>query len=312
MDDTLVLADGLVVTPGVPEVDSITPAQPANIFLPGPGDGIKLDGTGKGSITRDYAIDGLPLLKSFRFSWSSDHHIGSIRVKPGSPVADPSPESMAPGLDDINLIFKDDSSSNEYKFHVEHANLLGASVERRKAFDFCKGECVQQLIRPEGETEFVIIGFSFWFTGNRDHHIDRIGILENNVTVSVVYADKNADDTYKWELEYAYVPTSFIAAKGQVGGLESTADNPGSDSKGFGVGASNAHLPSVIRGFMFDFDKSGADRHLRRIGVITYSTGALAFFADQGYSKSSDKFNWTLRWGLLRSPRQVHDPDLGS
>ena len=50
----------------------------------------------------------------------------------------------------------------------------------------------------------VIRGFRFDFK-SKDHHSREIGVLTNNTRLEVFYSDKNADDTFQWNVRWASI-----------------------------------------------------------------------------------------------------------
>ncbi len=242
-------------------------------------------------VERDYPVDGTPLLDSFYFNFTgTDHHIQAIRVKPASPVPDPSPESSEPSPGRIHLIYKDKSYGRDYFYNVSHFDHLNSDIRRDKIFDFCEGSCIRGLQKPFGDYVFVITGFSFFFPGT-DHHIDEMEIIENNGNVKVSYNDKNNDDLFKFELEYSYVPRHLIQRMGTVG----RSNVKGGDSNNISSG------DSVIRGFKLNFRSK--DHEIKDIGVMTRPGKVEVFYGDKN---QDDRFDWTVRWATLGTP--VEEP----
>lgn len=260
---------------------------------------IEIMGIADSGTFEPYPINGVPLMEAFYIRYTSgDEHVQALAVEPASPVPNPSPESSNVPAGQVFLTLQDDGRDDEIYFKVEHADVPDALV-RRKTFDFCKGSCTLPLERPAADHVFVIIGFSFFFPGT-DHHIRRIGLWEQDGSVHAHFADENGDDTFKFELEYAYLPPQMVARSGHESG-----DNIlGGERRP--VDICPARGPIVIRGFDFEFRPHSCwlvstcqDQHLREIGVLTPGPNIEVYFSDKSPDSAGDRFNWGVDWAVL-------------
>lgn len=238
------------------------------------------EGFRKGYTQDNFRVDGAPLMKSFYFRFTdTDHHIGAIEVQPHKP-----------SLGQIAINFQDDNGDDEYYYHIQSQPYYGQIWQRSTARVASKGADVMQLQAPPDLANwvFVIRGFYIYYAGG-DHHIDQISVLEEDGRVTVAYNDKNDDDTFWWELDYAYIPRSRFTA---VGTLSGTA-----------TGATRVSIPAgsaVLRGFDLNF--SSSDHHIQEVGFWMPDNGNLdIYYSDKN---QDDKFAWRVRYGILGTVQQ--------
>lgn len=192
-------------------------------------------------------LDELPLLDHFDLSFErNDHHLLEI-------VAFPPTES---GSGFVNLA---DDSSSTYRYSLDWRLLSPqlAPLTISSASGECGGrKCTAQLEHHQGNNGgvFVLVGFRMSF--DSDHHIDVIGVRENNDVLTVEFSDKNGDDDFEWYVEFAYIPPNQVNDTATVG----NRSVQGEDSDATGM-----NPDVVIAGFRFDFDKD--DHHIRDIAV---------------------------------------------
>jgi hypothetical protein len=275
------------------------------------------EGFGKGYVNPLYpGVDGgVPLLSSFyfRFNLSGhpepvDNHIHSIRVLPAGTPQDLTPwaglplDVAEPGT--IGLAYQDkdedDSRKDHYFYKTAHVIQPFQSARRFQIRDIgCTGKCEILLPQPPGphstinKPVFVLVGFYLFFTGGRDHHIDELGLFEEEGKLTVAFNDKNDDDVFVYVVDYALV--SRIGQNVHVG------EDSGS-AKG------SAHVPvsrgaKVIRGFHFDFTEK--DHHIREIGVLTGNENLEVYYGDEN---GDDRFRWRVLWADI-SPDVVDPTD---
>jgi len=231
-----------------------------------------------GSTVQDFSHTGVPLLDTFYFRFTSkDHHLVLITIDPDRP----------PG--NISLTYRDKNGDDDYYYKIAHRIIDDARVQRfTRSTDICsESTCTVPLSKPAGDFVFVLIGFSFRFTGGRDHHINQVRILESDGNLQVQFRDKNGSPPpiFLWDIQFAYVPRDLFVILGS---------SSGNGDQG-GAGRNIAAGRSVIRGFSFDFQND--DHHLRDIGVTTPDHGRVeVFYGDQN---GDDKFNWIVQWGIL-------------
>lgn len=233
--------------------------------------------SGGGFVNPAFGVDGVPLMKSFYFKYENDdHHIRAIEVQPHNP-----------SLGRIALNYQDQNGDDDYFYNIVSQPYYGRIFQRSTERIACKGQCTLPIARPGDPANwtFVIRGFYIYFHGD-DHHIDRISLTEANGVVTAAFNDKNDDDTFWWELDYAYIPNDRFTQRGV--------------SSGSGAGGARSVIPpglAVLRGFTFDF--SSDDHHIRDIGVWMAGGGNLDVF--YGDKNGDDTFTWAVRYGILGS-----------
>lgn len=237
-------------------------------------------GFSKGPATRSYSANGgVPLMKSFYFRYtSSDHHIRAIQAMPDSPA-----------LGEISVNYQDKNTDDEYFFNVQHQPYFGTIFARSYGRDVCVGSCTREISAPANRLDhvFVIRGFYLYFHGT-DHHLDQISVKERDGQVTVAYNDKNDDDTFLWDLDYAYVPRAAFSTI--------------STRAGSAQGATRASIEAgtaLIRGFDLNF--ASGDHHIKEVGIWMAGDGNLDVY--YGDKNGDDSFNWTVEYAVLRPPR---------
>jgi hypothetical protein len=180
---------------------------------------------------------------------------------------------------------------DDYYFNVAHHILTDPRIERfDTGLDIGVGSATRGISTPSPLSDFVfvLLGFQLAFRAV-DHHINEVGILENDGEVTVHFADQNFDDTFLFRLRYAYVPIDLLSRLGELRGTRER-----SFARRF-IESGN----SVIRGFHFDFKPyftSGEDHHIKQIGVLTPDGRVEVAYADQN---DDDGFDWVVRYGIL-------------
>lgn len=224
-----------------------------------------------------FGVDGAPLMKSFYFKYQSDdHHLRAIQVQPHNPT-----------LGKIAINYQDHNGDDDYFYNIVSQPYYGSIFQRSTERIACAGQCTIPIARP-GDPQnwtFVIRGFYLYFAGD-DHHIDRVSITESNGNVTAAFNDKNDDDTFWWELDYAYVPTSRLT---EVSTRSGSAAGGARSSIGLGL--------ALLRGFTFDF--SSEDHHIRDVGVWMPGNGTLDVY--YGDKNGDDTFSWSVRYAILGS-----------
>jgi hypothetical protein len=239
----------------------------------------------------------VPLLGSFFFQYvlcqsrtaacfgQVDHHITQILIAPNRP-------NDKGETDNIRLGFHDANSDDDYFFSVAHRILNEPSIrmfDTGLVLDFGSTTRVLQTPTPVSDFVFVLVGFQLAFRPV-DHHINEVGILEENGVLTVTFADQNFDDAFQFRIQYAYVPRNMFSTLGQFSrkkqrSFDRVPIEPGN---------------SVIRGFRFDFKPyftSGQDHHIKQIGVVTSSGRVDGAYADRN---DDDGFDWDFRYGILK------------
>ncbi|HEV2851638.1 MAG TPA: hypothetical protein VHC97_02425 [Thermoanaerobaculia bacterium] len=244
-----------------------------------------VEGFGKGLVDRNYPHVGALLLDSFDFQFTKDrnlgsavdHHLQQILIAP----------DFGPGR--LRLGYHDKNSDDEYFYRISHLSVDNSRIQSvRRDLDICsdRGKCTVHLNKPAGDFVFVLVGFQLSFRGT-DHHIDEVGILENNGDLTVFFNDKNDDDIFIWSIQFAWVPRDSILQLGESSGA--------GDRKG--ASRTIPHGSSVIRGFKFNFRDS--DHHIRATSVLTPDGRVEVLYTDQN---GDDPFDWQVRWAILPTP----------
>jgi len=274
---------------------------------------VSTQGTGKGFLDRAYPQFGsaVPVLSSFYFAFNfgqtgdTDNHVQSLLLLPGGPSldltpgADLNPSQVADGRIEVMLADRDSSSSrDDYHFRSAHALLPRAS--RFQVRDVgCTGRCRQTLpasvFGPLGSpfpSVLALAGFKLFFTGDRDHHVDEIGVFFEGRDLVVVFNDRNDDDVFGYLVDFVRIsPLGQNVVTGSSSGTTANGSEfplpipPGADW--------------VLRGFHFDFNS--ADHHLRDLGVLREGGQLKVIYADRN---GDDAFRWRVDWAHV-SPQVV-------
>lgn len=218
-------------------------------------------------------LDDLPLLDHFDLSFQrNDHHILDIVAFPPS----------ASGSGFVN--FSDDSS-NAYRYALDW-RLLSPELEPLTVSAVsgkCAGKkCKAQLDHHQGNNGgvFVLIGFRLTFD-NGDHHIDIIGVREDDDELIVEFSDKNGDDDFGWYVEFAYIPPHRV---------NSTATVSRRGAQGAASASTGMNPDVVIGGFRFDFEKN--DHHIRDFAVDTRAGHTVSVKYND--KNSDDDYDWVV------------------
>lgn len=266
---------------------------------------VEVTGLAKGGGTfQPYEISGVPVLDSFYFRFTGgERHVQAVGIETASPIPNPNPQNSNVPAGQIFLTLQDKERDDEYFYRVSHASVP-EGVFRHRTFDFCRATCRQWLNRPARDSVFVITAFQFSFPGT-DHHLKRVGLWEENGELVVHFADQNGDDTFRYDLEYVYLPPSMIPITGHVegtdarGGVRTTIDL-GPVMTG----------PTVLRGFDLVFLPEldiglEEDQEVREIGVRTPGNQIEVFYSNN----EDDHFDWGVDWGALSRLPVVAPPD---
>jgi hypothetical protein len=269
------------------------------------------EGFAKGFVERPYTRFGgnVPVLNGFYFAFNlgqtgdTDNHINSLMMLPGgasrdlSPSADLGPSRVEDGK--VQMMFRDkdpSSSRDDYFFRAAHAVLPDDAANRFQIRDVgCTGECrrplpASVLSSPASPSVLALVGFKLFFTGNRDHHIDEVGVSFDSGDLVVEFNDKNDDDVFGYLVDFVRLSTLFQNV--------STGTNSGSATNGAEF---RLPIPSraewVIRGFHFDF--ADEDHHIRDVGVLRQGDTVKIIYADKN---ADDRFNWRIDWAHVSRP----------
>ena len=236
--------------------------------------------------TPDNVLGLIPAIEHFDFEYEKDdHHMKRFFFYPprAEDVPEPGTEFIHVGLWNNSPSFFDYDVGARYLV-VPSSIFSQGSNEYRTATSrsACRGSCSVILDKPKGGEGFVFVlsSFDFDFLGD-DHHIDTIGIRENNGTLTVEYNDHNNNDPFAFTVNYAYLPSDMVNNTATVGqtGVE-----------GFGLVTTGMSGDVVLAGFRLDFDDD--DHHITKITVDTRFSGfVLTRYADKN---GDDDYSWLV------------------
>ena len=221
----------------------------------------------------------VPALRSFYLAYDvgdptpGDHEINLLQVLVGGPSEDLSPNadlnaaSIPDGRLDVTL---QDArpKDEEFFYRVSHSLLSFPGVRRFQFRDVgCVGECVQTLPIPffgNGPGNIfppiiALAGFKLFFTGAREHDLDRIGVWFRGNDLHVELRDKDPDDTFGYLVDFVVIPTALLNVSSGI--LEGDAS-----------GGEKIIIPSppdtdfLLTGWAFDFHDG--DHEIRDLGVV--------------------------------------------
>jgi hypothetical protein len=241
----------------------------------------QVSGVATGPITLPYTTPGTPLLDHFFYRDVNDDQ--ELKVMTALP-------RQQSGSGVIDVAFSDQSLDEQYEYRIAHQMVSFTGLSRGTLNDTCSGQCTRSIVRPPGDVVFVISGFRFRYTDG-DHHMDAIGILENNGQVTHWFNDQNDDDQYTVQIDYVWVPRSRFSS---VTSLSGTVQAAGSATRTIAAG------DKVIRGFHVNNTASGGsgDNHIKRFGFLTNSTTVDIYYGDNNPADSAD-WTYQLNYAIL-------------
>lgn len=241
------------------------------------------EGIDDGGLADSSYATGDLLLRSFDFMYQSeDHHLGGVVAL-----------TEFPG-NNLRIGFFDQNRDDDYFFRVSHHDALDSRIQRvDRGLDICvttSGRCTVPITRPPGDVVFVLTGFEISYQTGIDHHLDEIGLLENNGQLTVIYNDASDNKTFLWRVQFAWVPGDLFTGRGTVSGI---ADSGGAER------VTPVSGKGVIRGFQFNFEPHftpGADHHIKRMALYMLNDRVSVLYHDRN---SDDGYDWLVRWGRL-------------
>jgi hypothetical protein len=272
------------------------------------------EGFAKGAVERSYPAfgEGAPLLNTFYFRFDRDgqsqidNHLNSMWVLPGgestdlSPNADLEPSKVSDGKIELTLMDRDPTSaSDRYFYKIGHAVLSGVVSRRFQIRDLGGvGEIRRDLPESifQGGGRAALAGFKLFYTGGRDHHVDKIEVqfINNDRTLVVSLSDRDNNDVFGYLVD-------FLVLRPALGGSSQTGASSGSASGGqrIELPSGPSHAEWGIRGFRFDYPERGDDRHLREVGVVKQGRDLTVFYGDE---EGDLEFNWSVKWIYVGPP----------
>ena len=247
-------------------------------------------------------VAGPPMLTNFYFGFvknngrGTDHHIAAIRVFPGGPSTDVSPNAQAPHLviprNRIELMYQDKNPDDRFFYNVSHGSTPFANAQRFQIRDVgCRGKCERRLPTPPGgfnNKVFALSGFYVFFTGGRDHHVDKIEVFEEDGVLTVSLNDKNDDDVFGYMVDYVWLDSRTTRI------IERQAGGTYTDGGGAATTLTATNAMRVISGFSFNY--LSKDHHLRDIGVRFDPERLSVFYGDKN---GDDDVRWRVKWAEI-------------
>ncbi|MFT5702564.1 MAG: hypothetical protein ACI8ZB_005487 [Desulforhopalus sp.] len=246
----------------------------------------------------------IPALRSFYLAYGvgdstpPDRHSALIEILPGgqsedlSPNADLSPSNIPDGRLHVGLQDKNPGGENFF-FETSHALLSIPGARRFQVRDVgSTGLAVRKLSIPKSgpvfpSYVFALVGFKLFFTGGRDHHLDRIGVwFRGNDELHVAMRDKNGDDVFGYLVDFIAIPTPLAGFNLSTG-----------IRRGNARGGERISVPRppntnfLLTGWAFNFVRS--DHHIRDLGVLRRGDNIDLFYGDKN---ADDLFDWRVEW----------------
>lgn len=267
----------------------------------------------------------VPALRSFYLAYDlgdanpEDHKIARLEVMVGGDAEDLSPGA---GFQPANIpngqlvvAVQDANPRNEGFFYkVSHSILPPPSVSRRYQIRQVgnAGEVVRKLPQeifqvgriPQPHRErpiLALVGFQLFYSGNRDHELDRVGIWFRDDELHVVFQDQSVGptDTYSFLVDFVVIHP----------GLQMNVSR--GSQRGTATGGERVVFPTpsrgnfVLTGWAFNF-KNG-DHEIRDIGLTRTRNDFTVFYSDKN---ADDPFDWRIEWAHI-SPQVVIAPTGG-
>ena len=256
-----------------------------------------------------YAAFGFraPALRGFRltFPGGRDREIVLIQVLAGGEAQDltPGAQNQPAAIPDgrVQVSLQDsDPSGEEFGYNVSHSLMTIPGARRFQIRDVgCAGACRRVL--PSTVTGgglpgsggvgprplIALVGFKLFFTGNRQHEIDRIGVWFTGNELNLALQDESVGltDTFGYLVDFIVIPrgpsldiTTGIE-RGTATGLETVPFQT----------PPRAHF--VLTGWAFNFRPG--DREILDIGVLRGTDSFTVFYGDSG---GSEEFDWRVEW----------------
>jgi hypothetical protein len=255
-----------------------------------------------------YAAFGnrIPALRGFRLTYPSgrDREIVLIQVLAGGEAEDLTPNAQNQPTDipdgRLQVRLQDaDPSGEEFGYNISHSLMRIAGARRYQIRDVgCAGACRRELPSnvtggglPGGggglsQPLIALVGFRLFFTGNREHELDRVGVWFRDNELNLALRDESValTDTFGYLVDFVVIPTvglnvSTGIERGTANGLE-TVPFPTPTRADF-----------LLTGWAFNFQPG--DREILDIGVVRSADAFTVFYADNG---GGEAFDWRIEW----------------
>lgn len=251
----------------------------------------------------------VPALHSFRLTYPApnDHEVALMQVLAGgdsedlSPTAENQPARVPDGR--LHVALQDaNPSGEEFGYLVSHSTLRIPGARRFQIRDVgCVGKCVRQLPLPGSPRLgppplLALVGFKLFFTGARDHELDRVGVWFRGNDLHVAFRDANGGDTFGYLVDFVAIPRLGLNVatgieRGSASGLET-------------IPFPTPFSPSdfLLRGWAFNFKKD--DQEILDLGVIRQRNDFNVFYGNSG---GGETFDWRVEWAhvgpLVNAPQ---------
>jgi hypothetical protein len=241
------------------------------------------------------------------FPWGRDREIVLIQVLAGgdaddlTPDAENAPANVPDGRLQVSLQDAE-PSGEEFGYNVSHSVMRIPGARRYQIRDVgCVGACTQTLPSsifgrgplqppaPGTEPLIALVGFKLFFTGNREHELDRIGVWFRGRDLNLALRDESASltDTFGYLVDFVVIPRFGLNVSTGI-------------SRGTASGLATVPLPTpsranfVLTGWAFNFRPG--DREILDIGVLRGTNNFTVFYADNG---GGEAFDWRVEWAHI-------------
>jgi len=253
---------------------------------------------------------GTPALRGFRLTFppSRQRELVLIQVLPGGDAIDltPNAQNQPSTIPDgrLQVALQDaNPTGEEFRYNVSHSVMQIPGARRYQIRDVgCAGECSRTLPNEifgtglprlqDQNPVIALVGFKLFFIGNRQHEIDRIGVLFDGHELKLRLRDQsvNLADTFGYLVDFVVIPSvgfnvSTGVMRGTAAGIQ-TVPLP-----------SPSHANFMITGWTFNFQ--AGDREILDIGVLRGADTLSVFYGDNG---GGEVFDWRVSWAHI-APR---------
>jgi hypothetical protein len=256
--------------------------------------------------TEDYSLFGsrTPALHGFRLTHlGSDHQVVDVGVLAGgnsvdlSPNADPNFLAASVPDGELDVQLQDASASgDDFGYYVAHSTLTVPGARRFQIRDVgCVSACKRTIpsqafggrLSPPaiGGYLLALAGFRLFFTGNRNHELDRIGVWFEGHDIHVALRDQSGNDTFAYLVDFVVIP--------KLGLNIATGAERGTGAKALDTYALPTPRRShfLLTGWALNFQNG--DHEILDIGVVGSDNGFSVFYGDSG---GDEPFDWRVEW----------------
>jgi hypothetical protein len=211
-----------------------------------------------------------------------------------SPNADSEPARVPDGKLRVSLQDANPSVKN-FNYQVSCSTLNIPGLRRFQVRDVgCVNKCVRRITLPNtgpirAPALFALVGFKVFFTGARDHELDRVGVWFRGDDLHVAFRDANGGDVFGYLVDFVAIPR-------QLAGFQISTGIERGSAKGLGTFPlpSVPHSEFLVTGWAFNFKRD--DQQLLDMGVLRHHNAFTVFYGDSG---GGDEFDWRLEWAQI-------------